>query len=93
MYLPFFLQIKLHIMRRILSTTFISCSHGEIRFLQSKKQESKTTEESILGIESHRFQNQESDSIPKISESYSPSEYKPGSTAEALALRLSSRDQ
>ncbi len=29
-------------MRRILSTTFISCSHGEIRFLQSKK-ELKTT--------------------------------------------------
>ncbi len=61
-------------MRRILSTTFISCSHDEIRFLQPKKQESKTTEESILGIEFHRFQNQESesDSIPKISESYSP---------------------
>ncbi len=32
------------------------------------------SEESILGIESHRFQNQESesDSIPKISESNSP---------------------
>ncbi len=40
----FFLQINLHIMRRILSTTFIPCSHGEIRFLRSKKkQESKTT--------------------------------------------------
>ncbi len=49
-------------MRRILYTTFIPCSHGEITFLRSKKT-------------SHRFHNQESelDSIPKISESNSPS--------------------
>ncbi len=43
----FFLQINLHIMRRMLSTTFIPCIHGKIRFLRSKKtrkeKESKTT--------------------------------------------------
>ncbi len=33
----YFLQIKLQITRRILSTTFTPCSHGEFRFLRSKK--------------------------------------------------------
>lgn len=28
-------------MKRILSTTFISCSHGEIRFLRSKKNKNR----------------------------------------------------
>ncbi len=69
-------------MRRIRSTTFIPCIHGEIRFLRSKKNKNRkrienNSEESVLGIESHRLQNQEleSDSIPKMSESNSPSCY------------------
>ncbi len=77
-------------MRRILSTAFISCSHGEVRFLQSKKQESKKNrkQQSILGIESHRFQNQESesDSIPKISESYIPTSDFQGKLNAAIEL-------
>jgi len=54
------LQIKLHIMRRQLSTAFITCSHGEIRFLQTKKarktKKQSKSEESILGIESRSIE-------------------------------------
>ncbi len=37
----FFLQINLHIMRRMLSTTFIPCIHGKIRFLRSEKKKNR----------------------------------------------------
>ncbi len=51
--LVFFIFIKLYIIRRILSTTFIPTSHGKIRFLQSKKkQELKNNRKQQWGIDS-----------------------------------------
>ncbi len=38
-------------MRRILFTTFISCSHGEIRFLHSKKNKNRKRIENNRGID------------------------------------------